>query len=459
MGIEPELQDRLGELVAEHEVAGAALGIFHDGKVTEVAAGMANLDTGIEVTPDTAFQIGSTAKSLTATVLMQLVDEGKVNIDAPVRAYLPDFGVADPEVSEAVTPRHLLNHTSGIDGDHFEDFGRGDDTLERYVASCAGLGQTHPLGETMSYCNTGFSILGRIIEVVTGQVWDQAMKDRLFGPAGLTRTHTLPEEAILHRVAVGHMSDGPGEPLHVAPVWVLTRSCGPAGSTMSATVGDLLRFARLHLDEGRTEDGTQLVSAESIRAMREPQVEIPDPLSLGSFWGLGLILFDWDGRRFYGHDGGTIGQSSRLRFLPEENLAIALVINGGKSSDLTRAVFSEILPGLAGVTLAEEPTLPSTPLDLDLSRYAGTYERLAVRYDLVPDNGGLAGTITLSGPLTEVIDEPDVKIRLKPIDASTFLLFEEGEETPDTAVFYQFEDGVPRYLHNGARANPRVNAG
>jgi CubicO group peptidase (beta-lactamase class C family) len=453
-----ELGERLAELVTEHRVAGAALGILDDGNVIEAAAGTANLNTGVEVTTDTAFQIGSTTKTMTATVLMQLVDEALVDVDATVKTYLPGFAVADPEVSEAVTVRHLLSHTSGIDGDHFEDFGRGDDSLERYVASCTGLHQIHPLGATMSYCNTGFSILGRITEVVTGQVWDQAMKERLFRPAGLSRTHTLPEEAILHRVAAGHVASGPDEPLEVAPVWVLTRSCGPAGSTTSATVGDLLTFARLHLDEGRTVDGTQLVSAASITAMREPQVEIPDPTSLGSHWGLGMILFDWGGRRLYGHDGGTIGQQSRLRFLPEENLAIALVINGGGSQDFTRAVFDEILPELAGVSLPPLPQPPATAPDLDLSRYAGRYQRLAVSYDLTANDGHLEGTISLSGPLAEVIPEPDVKIRLEPIDAGTFLVYEEGEPTPDTAVFYQFEDGVPRYLHNGGRANPRVEA-
>ena len=102
-----------------------------------------------------------------------------------MRTYLPEFAVADPEVSAAVTLRHLLSHTSGIDGDNFADFGRGDDCLERYVESCASLEQTHPLGATMSYCNTGFSILGRVIEVVTGKVWDAVMRERLFEPLGL----------------------------------------------------------------------------------------------------------------------------------------------------------------------------------------------------------------------------------------------------------------------------------
>src|SRR4029453_12816407 len=108
----------------------------------------------------------------------------------------------------------------------------------------------------------------------------------------------------------------------VAPVWMLPRACGPMG-LINSTAADVLSFARLHLDGGRTTDGTQLVSVDGILAMRTPQVESPDPYTLGgSHWGLGVILFDWDGHRLYGHDGSTIGQNSMLRILPEANVAM-----------------------------------------------------------------------------------------------------------------------------------------
>src|SRR6186997_1387844 len=131
-----DLSSRLAALLERHHVPGAAVGVLHRGEVTTAAAGVVNLDTGVEATPDTVFQIGSQGKMWTATVLMQLVDEGRVDLDVPVRTYLPAFAVADQHVSENVTLRHLLSHTSGIDGDNFADFGRGDDCLERYVESC-----------------------------------------------------------------------------------------------------------------------------------------------------------------------------------------------------------------------------------------------------------------------------------------------------------------------------------
>jgi CubicO group peptidase (beta-lactamase class C family) len=451
-----ELRSRLNELISEHDVPGAALGVLRDGEVIEVAAGVINKNTGVEATPDTVFEIGSMGKAWTTTVLMQLVDEGKADVDATVRTYIPDFKVADPEVSEVVTLRHLLAHTSGIDGDHFEDFGRGDDVLERYVASCASLHQTHPLGATMSYCNTGYSILGRIIELLTGKVWDDVMRERLYAPLGLEHSATFLQDVMKYRISVGHVAPAPGEPLEVSASF-LPRSCGPMGLIIS-TVGDVLSFARLHLEDGRTPDGKQLVSGESIRAMQSPQIEIPDRFTLGSHWGLGMILFDWDGHFLYGHDGGTIGQSSVLRIFPEGNMAITLLACGGDSESVYRTLFSEILTEVAGVAVPPIPEAPETPVELDLTRYAGAYERLSNRYDLRPEDGKLVGTITLSGPLVEYVPDPVTKIEMTPVDETTFLVYAEGEPEPAPGVFYAFEDGVPQYLHSGARANPRVGA-
>lgn len=449
------LEEHLRQSIERHGVPGAAIGVFHDGQVIDAAAGVVNLNTGVETTTDTVFQIGSQGKTWTAVVAMGLVDEGVLDLDAPVRNYLPDFRVADDEVSRSVTLRHLLTHTSGIDGDHFEDFGRGDECLERYVESCAKLGQVHPLGATMSYCNTGYVIIGRLIEVVTGKVWDQAMRERLYAPLGLTQTSTLPEEAILHRVSVGHMKPGPGQSDMVAPVWLLPRITGPAG-LINSTVADVLTFARIFMDDGKAPDGTQVISADALATMKEPHVEIPDPHALGSHWGAGLILFDWDGRRLYGHDGDTLGQHSQLRILPEEGLAVTLLSNGSGAREVYEDLFSYLFSEIAGIALPAQPTRPETPPDVDLTNYAGTYERLAVRYELDATDGELIGTATVSGPLAEMIPDPVSKMRMVPVDEKTFLVYGEGEDEPGTAAFYEFQNGKPRYMHAGVRANPRV---
>ena len=133
-------QRRLAELAERHRVPGAALGILRFGpgartSVVEAAYGVLNKETGVETTTDSVFQIGSMTKVWTATVVMQLVDEGLLDLDAPIVDVLPELRLADADVTKQVTMRHLLAHTSGIDGDVFTDTGRGDDCLEKYVGA------------------------------------------------------------------------------------------------------------------------------------------------------------------------------------------------------------------------------------------------------------------------------------------------------------------------------------
>ena len=239
---------RLAELIAAYEVPGSALAYLHRGELTELAAGTLNAATGVEATPDSLFQIGSITKVWTATLLMLQAERGRLTLDTPVREVLPDFRVADEEVSRAVTVRHLLTHTSGIDGDLFLDTGRGDDCVAKYVEACAGLAQNHPLGVTQSYCNSGFVIAGRMLERLTGKLWDDLVREELAGPLGLTHTWTLPEDVLRFRAATGHL-DG-GAP---APRWGLMRAMGPAG-LICARPADVVAFARAHLEGGLLAD-------------------------------------------------------------------------------------------------------------------------------------------------------------------------------------------------------------
>ena len=280
-------QERLDTIAKETGVPGAELGILrlHDDGPDELytfATGVLNAKTGRNVTVDSLFQIGSISKTWTGTVIMQLVEEGKISLDQLVKDIIPGFTLINEDLTNSVTIRHLLTHTSGIDGDVFVDTGRGDDCLQKYVDEIMPTAiQIHPLGATWSYCNSGFIILGRIIEIVTGQVWDAAMKERLFAPLGLTHTVTLPEEALLLDTAVGHVATVP-EPV-VAPVWTLQRNAGPAGLIV-ARVADLLAFARLHLKDGVTADGTVVISPESAQAMRAFEADVPEKYLLGDSW-------------------------------------------------------------------------------------------------------------------------------------------------------------------------------
>src|SRR3954471_21905514 len=165
-------QDRLTALADKHGVVGASLAIAYGDDEVVGATGVLSRRTHQPATPDSVFQIGSITKVWTATLVMQLVDEGLIDLDKPVVTYLPEFTVADAALTEGVTTRHLLTHTSGIAGDFFPETGRGDDCLEKFVALMADLPGSHPLGATMSYCNAGFVLLGRLVEVLRDATWD-----------------------------------------------------------------------------------------------------------------------------------------------------------------------------------------------------------------------------------------------------------------------------------------------
>jgi len=162
---------------------------------------------------------------------------GRLGLEATVAEVLRGVRLGAEDVSGQVTIGHLLTHTSGIDGDIFTDTGRGADCLERYVGELAGAVQICPVGQAYSYCNSGFVLAGRIIEVLDGREWDASLRRRLVEPLGLTQTVTLPEDAIMHRAAVGHRP----RPREDEPFanWMLPRSLGPAGLVISSAEFDL----------------------------------------------------------------------------------------------------------------------------------------------------------------------------------------------------------------------------
>ena len=447
-------QARLDALAREHRVPGAALAVLHDGEVAEAATGVLNVETGVEATPDSLFQIGSITKPYTATLAMQLVDEGAVVLDRPIAAALPELRLADPDATGRITLRHLLSHSSGIQGDHFVDVGRGDDVLARYVESCATLGLSHPVGATMSYCNTGYVIVGRLVEHLTGKTWDEALRERLLEPLGLAHTVTLPEEAMRFRVAYGHEVEARKD-ARLVSTWTLPRALGPAGQ-ICATAADTLAFARLHLDGGRAPDGARVLSEEAAGAMRDPQIAIPDPWTLGSHWGLGWILFDWDGRRVFGHDGATMGQVAFLRVVPEDGVAIALLTNGGNAHDLYEALFGELLAALCDLRMPRRLEPPADPPAVDVRELAGRYERVGRQIVLEAyGDGSLRGRLAYTGLLAELDDDSEQDFTLVPVAERVFATRFGDERTWTPAVFYKLPDGSP-YLHMGARATPKV---
>ncbi|MCE6999044.1 beta-lactamase family protein [Saccharothrix sp. S26] len=449
------LRTRIGALLAEHGIPSAAVGVLRGGRVTEFAVGVKNVETGEPATPDTAYQIGSMTKTWTALAFLQLVDEGAVDLDEPVRTYLPGFTVADAAASAVITPRHLLDHTNGIE-EAYGDPGEGDDVLERMVENIADAPQVFPPGRTHGYSAAlGYAILARILEVHDGKCWDDVVRDRLFDPLGLTRTTSRHDRVDPTRAATGHLIRSPEEGPVVTPVDHLPRAFGPGGNVTS-TVREVLAMAHVLLHGGVAPNGKRVLSAEGVREMTHSRVPVPDPHMFGPEWALGLIVCDWHGRTAYASDGSTIGQNARLRLLPDSDTAVTVLTNGGPREGFQRKAFTAILADLGEVTVPDLPAPDPAP-HLDLSRYEGVYERPGARYEVAAEGGELTLTLSLDPVQAAFLGRPDrVRHRLLPVTETHFLVPPTHPlEDTQTAALYDFTDGRARYLHTNSRVHPR----
>jgi CubicO group peptidase (beta-lactamase class C family) len=449
-------QARLDELRAAHHVPGASLALLVDGTVHELASGVLHRGTGVEATTDSVFQMGSIAKVYTATAIMRLVEAGELDLDAPVVEVLPEFSVADAEATKTITTRQLLSHTSGLTCDFNYDSGRGDDCLAKYVEAAKDVALDCPPGTVISYSGIGYNVLGRIIEVVTGKVWDEALKDLLLTPLGLTHTMTLPEEALRFRAAMSHLGEAGQDP-DPAPSWdLMPRSAGPYGRVI-ASAGDLARLAQMHLAGGVAQDGTRVLSAETVALMQRRVVDSPDKWTVSADgWGLGWTLYDWNGIQGYGHDGASIGQYAYLRVVPSAGVAVALLTNGGGARELYAALYRELLAELAGVTMSEPFAPPAEPPTVDYGPLVGTYQREGVVITVTERDGAghlvyefVDGMKDLSAPL---------ECDLVPVTETVFAGTGVGaafSEDYIPVVFSTLPDGTA-CVYIGMRCGPKV---
>lgn len=378
------LGERVVEAMARLSVPGVAVGLIHGDVEHTAGFGVTSIANPLPVDADTLFQIGSTTKTVTGTIAMRLVEQGKLDLDTPVRAYLPELRLSDEDVAGRVTLKHLFTHTGGWVGDYFDDFGMGEDALSRMVANLAGLPQLTALGEVWSYNNAGFYIAGRIIEVVTGKPYEQVARELVLGPLGMHMSFFFPSEAITYRVAIGHNNpylDGKFLP-KIARPYSLPRTSSPVGNIIS-TAKDQLRYARFHMGDGTAEDGTRLLSPESMRLMQTPHVAAADGQSFGITW----FIREIEGTRVLRHGGATNGQMSAFVFVPSQRFAITVLSNADRGRELHQEVTTWALEHYLGLK-PEEPGLMERD-EHHLASYAGLYTGPMTDLDLQLREGGL----------------------------------------------------------------------
>lgn len=433
------ITENLPKLITAHRVPGAQVAVLVDGEVVDAAAGVVNRATGVPVTPDAVFQIGSITKVWTATLVQQLANEGRLDLDRPVRQYLPEFTLADEHAAATVTVRQLLCHTSGIEGDRFTDTGANEDAVERYLPTLSDAAQLYPPGEQFSYCNSGYVVLGRLVEVLRGQGFNAALREHLVTPLGLGHVATHVGEAILELPAIGHLGPDP----QPAPVYGLPPATAPAGAALAMPARSLLGFAQLHLSE-RSFDG-----------MRETQVTVPPLGALGDRWGLGWMLFDQPERSMIGHDGGTIGQYAFLRVVPEAGVAVAVLTNGGDAAALFQDVGGHLLAEFAGARLAEPPRVPEEPAPVDAQRAAGTYRSTLLDFEVAVHADGTAWLTTTprTSEARVLLGEDSVTQQLAGLGPDRLISVEKRAGRHEVFVLVgEDAQGRARYLHNSRAA-------
>jgi len=427
---EGDLPALLRQHALRNSVPGAAIGILREGAATTAYYGVTDVTTGEPVTSETRFSVGSLTKSMVGTVIAHLAETGRLSLDDPVPAHVPEL--RGSLWAERATLRDLLANRSGLPLRAELEFGFDsrkdvdDRALSRLAADVAAGA---PMAGFWSYTNVGWCLLGRVIETAADAAWEDAMRHHLFEGAGMRET-TFANDAAVKRRASGHEVTADG-PVPVEPL--VARAYGPAGTSVVSTVADLLRFAALHLED------------PSLAALRTVQAETAIYAWLDS-WCLGWAWFNWRGGQVWGWDSVVNGERSVLRIVPEHKAAVVLMTNSSTGRAMYRSLFADLMESLFGISVPPLRLDASPGIAGDLSRFAGVYAW--------PDRHV---EVTASGGRLFIKDEGD-KTELRPLDERTFLVDPTDPDNP-TVTFGAFDaSGRPQVLYIMLWGLPRLDA-
>ena len=422
------LSDFVEATAVAQGIPGVAVGVWANGRELYACRGVTSVDNPLPIDPDTLFLLGSITKTYTATALLRLVGEGRVDLDAPVRRYVPEFTLQDARAAAAITVMHLLNHTAGLGWDLLVDTGEGDDALAGYVARMADLELIAPPGTRASYSQVGYSLVGRILEKVTGLTYEQAVAALVFEPLGLAHSFFALGDVMTRRFVVGHNPGEDGAP-SVARLWKGTRGRNP-GAGIASSVSDQLRWARFQLGDGRAEGGARVVPAEVLRRMQQPTVTLRGS-TLGDAIGIAWFLRDVDGVRTIGHAGSANGQFAELLTVPNRNFAVVSLANAGPGGiPFNQAIVRWALETFLGV-VEREPE----PIPYDAARareIVGSYATDAMTLAIATDGAGLTLAVGIKPEIRAASDRelpPDyapAAIGLLPGTTDEYLVAEGG---------------------------------
>jgi CubicO group peptidase (beta-lactamase class C family) len=438
-----ELEELIAKGATEANVPGMSVGLVHGDEELVVSYGVTNVEHPLDVDRRTLFQIGSTTKTFTATAIMRLVEQG-LSLDDTVVSLIPEFRLARDGEGEQLTIRHLLTHAGGWSGDWFlltePDYGR-EGALARVVGDMWQAPRLLPPGTGFSYNNAGFYVLGRLLEVITGDPYPDAVRKLVLEPVGLDHSFFYADDMITHRVSAGHVAgdDGP----KVFRPWPRPFYAWPAGALCSCT-DDQLAWAKFWFG-----DGGDVLKAETMAAMTTPQMA----MSPRSWIGLAWMVRDEGGHRIVEHGGATNGFLSELSTVPAERFAVSILSNATASAALNRRLEKWAFQRVLGI-------VESGPTRIDADEAA--LAPLAGRYGLGADATWAHeivledGLLTLIGGSPEPSEAPPPRYRLAVCDGDEVVCIEPEAAAGVTGQFGRDDEGEIAWVRFGLRIYTRL---
>jgi len=419
---------------------GSAL-VAENGKIIYKGAfGMANMEWGIPNAPDTRFRLGSITKQFTSMLTLQLVEQGKIKLDGKISDYLPDYR---KDIGEKVTIHHLLTHTSGIPSytsqpRFFEDVSRNPYKVADFVQKYASGNLEFEPGSKFSYNNSGYFLLGAIIEKVTGKTYEQVLKENILDPAGMKNTGYDHSDTLITKRAAGYTKTADG----YTNAAYLDMSIPYAAGSLYSTVEDLYLWDQvLYTDK--------LLTAASKELMYKPFL---DNYAYG--WSVSDASFKVNDQtvQIIRHGGGINGFSTMIaRFPKEKNLIVVLdntAQNTGRLSEtITKIIYNQpYQPPKQSIVALLEKTIAEQGVDAAIAQYRDLKAKQADTYDFSAIELNIVGAgLAQKGKVKEAVAIFKLNLEVYPKDSSALEMVKRLEAAPATVDAKVFDTYVGEY--------------
>ena len=428
------------EELRETKTPGAAVAVVSgDRLIYAKGFGVANVESGAPVTPDTLFRIGSVTKMFTAAILVTLAEERRIELHAPIGRYVKGL---NSKLSQ-ITAHQLMSHTAGMTDESPSDYGSHDDpALAAYVRS---LNEDHFFtepGKIFSYSNPGFDVAGFLIEGVGGKPYADQMGERLFRPLGMNRTTFRPTMAMTFPLSQGHNAFERAKPTVIRPF--SDNVAGWPDGFMFSSVNDLARFALAFVNGGKI-DGKQVLTTSVITKLSTAYADIRSRFGFeNGRYGYGLFVHDHRGVHVVWHAGLIPGFGALLQMVPTQRFAVIVLANkSGSLLNRTAEKAMELVLSLKEKTKAK-PKQALSVTDGEINEYVGTYTNKPESAEILMKEGRL------------VLKRENGEFPITKIGNCRFSITKPTESEAEEFVLVRGADGRAEYLHIGRHALRKV---